>query len=562
MQPNKPKIVAVDDRKLEALLERAEGALDDEDYRLIRAITESYAYIADLVDDKSTTIARLRKLLFGGRTETTKQVIGQQGETTGVGEAGEPSSTAATAEAEPQQADASDASCSKRKGHGRNGADDYPGAIRVEVSLDSLAAGDACPECRRGTVYEVAQPSVLIRFVGQAPVQATVYQLRKLRCGLCGKLFTADPPAGVGAEKYDATVASMIGLLKYGSGLPFNRCEGLQRNLEIPLPASTQWEIVSAPIPKLEPAYEELIRQAAQGDVVYNDDTTVKILERMGARAPQATQSASLETHEQENGRPHAPERKGTFTSGVISARDGRRIALFFSSGRHAGENLQAVLRHRVADLGPPIQMCDALSRNLPRELETIVAHCLAHARRQFVDVHDRFPDECRYVLEALQVIYHNDAQARQRQLSSEERLSFHRDESGPTMERLHVWLKQQFDERLVEPNSALGAAINYLRKHWRQLTLFLQKAGAPLDNNVCERALKKAILHRKNALFYKTQNGAHVGDLYMSLIHTCELCGANPFDYLTQLQRHADAVADAPQHWLPWNYRATLATP
>jgi len=92
---------------------------------------------------------------------------------------------------------------------------------------------------------------VLIRFVGQAPVQATVYQQQKLRCGLCGKLFTAEPPASIGAEKYDATVASMIGLLKYGSGLPFNRCEGLQRNLEIPLPASTQWEIVSAPIPKL-----------------------------------------------------------------------------------------------------------------------------------------------------------------------------------------------------------------------------------------------------------------------------------------------------------------------
>ena len=120
--------------------------------------------------------------------------------------------------------------------------------------------------------------------------------------------------------------------------------------------------------------------------------------------------------------------------------------------------------------------------------------------------------------------------------------------------------MKRQFDERLVEPNSGLGAAINYLRKHWRQLTLFLQQAGAPLDNNLCERALKKAILHRKNALFYKTQNGADVGDLYMSLIHTCELCGANPFDYLTQLQRHADAVAAAPQHWLPWNYRATLA--
>jgi len=558
MQRSKPEIVEVDHRQLAALLERAEQqAFETEDYETIRGVLESYFYVTNLIDQKSTTLARLRKLLFGDRTEKTRQVTGQQGEASGGGEAGETSAPSTTAEAEQQQqAAARDASRSQPPGHGRNGADDYPGAIRIAVALDALAAGEACPDCRRGTVYDVGQPRVLIRFVGQAPVQATIYQLQRLRCSLCGKLFTAAPPAGIGDEKYDATVASMIGLLKYGSGLPFNRCEGLQRNLEIPLPASTQWEIVSAPIPNLEPAYAELVRQAAQGEVVYNDDTTMKILERMGTRAARAAPSAIPEAHEQERGRPPAPERKGTFTSGVISARDGRRIALFFSGVRHAGENLQKVLSRRAADLGPPIQMCDALSRNLPRELETIVAHCLAHARRQFVDVHDRFPDECRYVLEALRVIYHNDALARERQLSPQERLAFHQAESGPTMERLHVWLKRQFDERLVEPNSGLGAAINYLRKHWRQLTLFLQRAGAPLDNNVCERALKKAILHRKNSLFYKTQNGADVGDLYMSLIHTCELCGASPFDYLTQLQRHAEAVAAAPQHWLPWNYR------
>jgi hypothetical protein len=408
----------------------------------------------------------------------------------------------------------------------------------------------------------VATPGVLIRFVGQAPIQATIYQRQKLRCGLCGQVFTAEPPAGVGGEKYDATVASMIGLLKYGNGFPFNRLDGLRQNLQIPLPASTQWEIVSTPVPKLEPVHEELIRQAAQGEVLYNDDTTVKILERMGARAqPQAFEEAdspatadSKATAEQE-----PAQRTGLFTSGVIATRAGQRIALFFSGCRHAGENPREVPRRRAADLPPPIQMCDALSRNLPRELETIVAHCLAHARRQFVDVHDRFPAECRYVLEAPRVVYRHDALARERKLSPEERLAFHQAESGPTMRRLHDWLKRQFDERLVEPNSGLGAAIRYLCKHWRRLTLFLQKPGSPLDNNLCERALKKAILHRKNAMFYKTQHGARVGDLYMSLIHTCELSGANPFDYLTQLQRHADALAANPEQWMPWNDQTTL---
>ena len=131
-------------------------------------------------------------------------------------------------------------------------------------------------------------------------------------------------------------------------------------------------------------------------------------------------------------------------------------------------------------------------------------------------------------------------------------------------MEELHAWLTRQFEERLVEPNSSLGGAIAYMLKHWEKLTLFLRVPGAPLDNNICERALKKAILHRKNALFYKTANGAHVGDLFMSLIHTCELCGANPFDYLTELERHAGrAGRESPgtgcpgttgKHWKEWN--------
>ena len=250
---------------------------------------------------------------------------------------------------------------------------------------------------------------------------------------------------------------------------------------------------------------------------------------------------------------------RGLFTSGIVSTRDGRRIALFFSGRQHAGENLGDVLRERVQALSPPIQMCDALSRNLPAELETIVANCLAHGRRKFVDVAEHFPTECRHVLESLSVVYHNDAIARELNLSPQARLEFHQSQSGPTMEELQAWLKRRFDDRLVEPNSSLGKAIAYMLKHWDRLTLFLRQSGAPLDNNICERALKKAIRHRKNSLFYKTDNGARVGDLFMSLIHTCEFCGANAFDYLAELDRHAADLASAPQNWMPWNYRQTL---
>jgi hypothetical protein len=302
--------------------------------------------------------------------------------------------------------------------------------------------------------------------------------------------------------------------------------------------------------------------------VVHNDDTTIKILELMGDRGRKAalTEGAAEDAAEEPASAAEGPapkkasERRGLFTSGIVSTREGRRIALFFSGRKHAGENLKDVLAQRAADLAPPIQMCDALARNLPAELATIVANCLAHGRRQFVEVADRFPEECRHVLEVLAGIYHNDAIARERNLSPEERLLYHQAQSGPTMKELHAWLVQQIDQRQVEPNSALGGAIAYLLRHWEKLTLFLRVPGAPLDNNICERALKKVILHRKNALFYKTRRGARVGDVFMSLIYTCELCGANPFDYLTELERHACEASSNPQNWMPWNYRQTLA--
>src|SRR5262249_40038498 len=241
------------------------------------------------------------------------------------------------------------------------------------------------------------------------------------------------------------------------------------------------WDIVAAVATPLTPVFDELIRQAAQGDVLHNDDTTIKIRELMGQRGQQDTRAKA------EHG---ADERRGLFTSGGVARRDGRRVALFFSGRRHAGENLAEVLRHRAAELPPPIQMCDALSRNLPGELRTILAHCLAHARRQFVEVYERFPEPCGYLLEALAVVYRNDAVAGQRMLSWEARLQWHQEASGPTMQQLHEWLTRQLDEKLTEPNSALGSAIRYMLRHWERLTLFLRQAGAPLDNNICERAL------------------------------------------------------------------------
>jgi transposase len=545
----------IDMTTLEEALRRAEAKLSEKDYATLKAVVDAYAYLTELVDDKDTTIARLRKMLFGEKTEKTATVSGQEPAAAQDTEGPTAAASGGDGEVPPEEQDDSSTS-HQAEGHGRNGASDYTGAEKIEVPHPTLQPGDPCPDCGKGTVYETGRPGVLVRLVGQPPVGAKVYYLQKLRCNLCGKVFTATVPEAVGEEKYDATVASTIALLKYGSGMPFNRLERLQGTVGVPLPASTQWDIVHALAEHAEPAFEELVRQAAQGDVVYNDDTTARILECMGRRAKEIARSEGSAKGRKKK----ASERKGLFTSGIVSTREGRRIALFFSGHQHAGENLTDVLSRRAAELAAPIQMCDALSRNVPAELETILAHCLAHGRRQFVDVADRFPQECRHVLEAIAILYKNDALARQRELSPQSRLEFHQAESGPTMAELQAWLVRQFEDHLVEPNSALGEAITYMLKHWDKLTLFLRVPGAPLDNNICERILKKAILHRKNALFYKTHRGAHVGDLFMSLIHTCELCGADAFGYLTDLERRAADVSASPQEWMPWNYRQTLA--
>ena len=517
--------------ELEALLEGVRGPLGEAGYQKLKAAVNTLGYLTELVADKDTTIRHLRQLLLPASTEKTREVLRKVGV--------EPGSETEKPEGgdEPKKG-------GPRPGHGRNGAAAFRGAQRVEIVHPKLKPGDRCPGCGRGNVYRQKEPKLLVRMVGQAPLEATIYALERLRCNACGEVYTAEEPEGVGPEKYDETAAAMIAQLKYGSGTPFNRLEQLEGQLGIPLPAATQWEIVEEAAELIKPARDELIRQAAQGEVLHNDDTSMRVLRLQ--REPW-------------------DERTGVFTSGLVSIGQGWKVALFFTGRQHAGENLADVLRRRAAELNRPIQMCDALARNVPKlagGVEILVANCLAHGRRQFVEVAQNFPSECRYVLEALGEVYGHEAAARQLGLTPEERLRFRQERSGPVMDQLHRWLEAQFAERKTEPNSGLGKAITYLLRHWHGLTAFLRESNAPVDNNLCERALKRAVLHRKNALFYRTLNGAQVGDLYMTLIHTCQLCGANSFDYLTELQRHTGELAANPADWMPWNYRERLQRP
>jgi len=254
-----------------------------------------------------------------------------------------------------------------------------------------------------------------------------------------------------------------------------------------------------------------------------------------------------------ENKQLPAAQRRGVQTSGIVARVGERQIALYLSGRRHAGENLAELLEKRPPDLLPPIQMSDALAANWTGEFERIVAKCLAHARRQFVELEKVFPRECARVLDSLAAVYAYDAEAKQ--MTDEERLVFHQLKSHAVMQSLREWIDKQFNERHVEPNSSLGKALTYMVKHWEGLTKFLTVEGAPLDNNVCERALKLAVLHRKNALFYKTERGAATGDVLMSVIKTCALNHVNVWEYLLALVRNERAVGRDPAKWLPWDF-------
>lgn len=530
-----PRQIDLTPEEMEALLERVKAALSDGDYRIIKAIVETYIFLSRLVNNKTGSVKRLLKMIFGSRSEKSKDVLKENDHSDS--DAGNSSdSSGAKKESPPKKGGKNK---KKRKGHGKNGAKAYTGANKIKVAHPELKAKDSCPSCGEGKVYPMP-PCPIVRITASPPIQATVYELEKLRCNLCDEIFHTAPPPEVGQEKYDESSRSMIALLKYGGGFPFYRLEQLQDSLGIPLPASIQWKAVQETADRIQVIYKELIRQAAQADVIHHDDTAMKILEWMKKEDPSS--------------------RKGIFTSGFLSRDGKRRIALFFTGKKHAGENMKELLSQRHEKLAPPIQMCDALSRNMSEEFNTLLANCLVHGRRNFVEVIENFPQQCRFVLEILQKVYENDANAKEKNMSPLERLKFHQKKSGPVMGRLRRWLRCQFREKAVEPNSGLGKAITYMLRHWKKLTLFLKVPDAPLDNNICERALKRAILHRKNSLFYKTENGAEVGDLFMSLIYTCKLSHINPLDYLNTLQKHSAKLLKNPQNWMPWNYQTTLA--
>lgn len=554
-----PNIVNKSVEDMEALLRKIQAnSLNKEDQDVVMGCVEFAAWLPHALREKNISIRQLQRMLFGagngnGKNKKKKKknkADSAQAESKAESDPEEKTNTGAALEVSPADTNPTTEKSTQppaeemknsTKGHGRLAHTAYTTAIDVQVQFTEQSVGDACPEVCGGRLYRIP-PGVMISISGNALATVHRYHLEKLRCSLCGIIVTASLPQGISVEKYDYAFKAQLALQKYYVATPFHRQENYQRLLGLPLPDATQFELVEQVADSAYPVIRVLEKIAANGEIIQNDDTYAKILSVI-----------------QDNQANPDKVRTGMYTTCIIAQSGAHKIALYYTGTQHAGENCTDVLRHRQPELSPIIQMCDASSMNIPEAMETILCNCLSHGFRKFRDLLEFFPEPCSIVIKALSIIFKNDAHAKSEKLDKMARWHFHRQHSKPVMLALHRWLKSQLADKQVEPNSSLGKAIRYLLKHWKALRRFLVVPGAPIDNNVVERALKIAIRVRKAALFYKTEHGARVGSILTSLIVTADLANENPFEYLVALQNYKSLVFKDPDAWTPWRYRETL---
>ena len=433
----------------------------------------------------------------------------------------------------------------KTKGHGRNSADAYVGAEIIDVLHPELKPGDDCPdEYCDGKLYEMSDPGVFVRVVGKPLATATRYNIQKLRCNLCAKVYQAPLPEGVGNKKYDENFVSMLMINKYFVAVPFYRQDRLQTYLGIPLPSSTQWDLMYEHKEVLEKLFGALWNDAANGIGINYDDTSVKILSEIKAKR---------------NAIKGEKNKHNCFTTGIVSVHEDHRTYVFMSDNRTAGQCVVDMVKDcRDKDAGLPILMCDALTANIPQQISDdlyILCYCLVHARRQFYELPDGYNDLADEVIRLIGKIYQNESWAKN--LPPDERLKYHQEKSQPYMDELKEYLEAQQDE--YEPNGVAGKAIAYILKRWTQLSQFLRYANAPIDNNITEQALKLVIQVRKSSMFFKTLESAKFASHVQSALYSAAQNDLNPCSYMTTILQNEAAVIANPEAWLPWTYQETL---
>jgi transposase len=549
-----PEDVRLSREEGEALIERIErNALSAEDRRVLVKLLTFYFWLLFALQEAKLSLKRLKALVFGEKPKKPKPPAAG-GTPSGGSPGGSATKTEESQEGQGTAPAVASPETPRPPGHGRQGAAVYRAVTRVECRHEALAVGERCPACGRGRLYRLP-PGVEMRLDGHALLSAVRYELEKLRCSACGQIFTASVPAGAGMEKYSARARAVLALARYYLGVPWYRLEGFQAFVGVPVPDATQWDQAEFVGDCAYPVFRYLEKMAAQGEVIFQDDTPQRVLALIEENQKAAAQA-------QATGDTKDAARTGTQTTALIVQVGERRICLYYTGRRHAGENLEVLLTQREPERGKPLVRSDALTSNNAEETQLIRCHCLAHGRRKFRELDEDFPAESAVVVAALRAVYDHDEKAREERMSAPERLAYHQTYSAPILTTLKTWLEEQPAQRLVEPNSSLGQAITYMLGHWETLTRFLTEPGAPLDNNVAERALKLCIRQRKNSLFYATEHSAYIASLLTSVIATCVQAGVNALEYLVAVQEHRQEVFVQPEAWLPWNYPAAGATP
>ena len=568
---SRPETITLSAAAGEAILERlAVYAPSRSDCEVLIQVLRWYFWLVAAVQEAKLSLKKLRTLLCGQgpkpptlcepEASSVSASSRGDGEVSGHGSAREEEIGRSTVVgSKPASVGAAAETSKPRGGHrpgtGRLGAEAYVGAERVECRHEDLAVGQRCPVCGQGTLYALPA-GVEVRIDGQALLSAIRYELEKVRCSACGQIFTAGLPVRVGAEKYSARARAVLVVSRYYLGLPGYRVQAYQAMLGVPVPDATQWDQIEHVGNCAYRVFRQMEQVAAQGTLIFHDDTAVRILALMQENSARLAAA-------QAQGMAPPPDRPGMHTTALVVKVGEHTAILYYSSRRHAGENLQELLDKREVGLAKPLTMSDALASNAVADDGAVIrCHCLAHGRRKFSDLEAVFPHECHVVLTVLRQVFDHDEQAHEAQLSPEARLAYHQTQSQPLMDGLKGWLDQQIDDHRVEPNSALGKAIGYMQKHWETLTRFLSVPGAPLDNNLAERALKLFIRQRNNSLFYKSTHSAYIASVLTSLIATCLYAGINAVEYLVALQEHRAAVWANPAAWLPWAYASSRASP
>ena len=546
-----PKLKQIDHEKIAQLVESVKtNSLDEADIALVIDVLNGNCWLIQEVLNGHLTIAKLRKMIFDNGTESLRNRRQKSNppvdDAPDEGTTPEEDTPPANNHNKKKKKDSSDEDNSPpKKGHGRLKAGDYQGALVVNVELDALSPGDPCPQADSGCtgrLYAI-EPGVLLRVTGGPPIQATRYELEKLRCNVCGELVTAQVPEGVSPKKYDESCVALLMINRYFMSVPMYRQEGLQAYLGVPMPSSTQWDLISAHQEMFETLYLAFLQDAAQANGICVDDTRAVVLEQL-SKNRQAVDKKS---------------KKACYTTGFVSVHDDHLSYIFLTNNQSAGKDLAPIMDLRDRELPHPFLMCDALTANIPKGIDSdlyLLCYCLAHARRQFYELPPGYDDFAERVLLLINTVYKHDAATKS--LSASQRLAYHQVHSTPVMAELKDYLTWQAEE--FEPNSSAGKAIQYCLKRWTQLSQFLRHAGVPIDNNITEQALKLVIQTRKSSMFYKTLDSARIASTIQTALYSAAQNDINPFDYIKTLLVHEPAVLANPSAWLPWCYQSTLA--